>query len=52
MSIEQELIEMSAPKLIIEAGRELDKALIPPSYLVQYVLRWVAKHRGNDRYGH
>ena len=55
MSIEQELRDLGAPHKVIEAGQEIDKAVLARShvpYVLQaYVREWVTKNRGNNRYG-
>lgn len=53
--IATQLRAMSAPKHVLEAGQELDasnKARLSPSKeLSQYVQRWLANVRSNNRYG-
>ena len=54
--IAEELREMNAPRLIVDAGKEIDKAtsagLSAPASIVGMVREWVTKQRGNSRYGH
>ena len=53
--IADELRAMGAPRLIVEAGEEIDKAtsasISAPTSIVSMVREWVTKQRGNDRYG-
>lgn len=53
--IADELRERNAPRLIVDAGKEIDKATSAktsaPASIVSLVREWVTKQRGNDRYG-
>ncbi len=53
--ITQELKAMGAPRLIVEGGEEIEKAvaagLNPPYQVVAYIRHWVTRQRGNNRYG-
>ena len=55
MSIEADLKRLDAPVRVVEAGREIDAAydasISPPAELVAYVLGWVVRNQGNNRYG-
>ena len=55
MSIKQELLDLGAPRKVVEAGEEIDKAVLARShvpYVLQaYVREWVTKHRSNNKYG-
>jgi hypothetical protein len=50
-----ELKAMNAPRLIIEGGEEIEKAvaagLNPPHQVVVYIRHWVTRQRDNNRYG-
>jgi hypothetical protein len=53
--ITEELKAMDAPRLIVEAGQEIEKAvsanLNPPYSMVVFVRNWVTRQRANNRYG-
>lgn len=55
MSVADDLRALSAPRVVVEAGEEIDKAstarLRPSTELVEYVKSWVCRNRGNNRYG-
>lgn len=55
MSVAADLQRLNAPRKVVEAGEEIDKAsdarINPPMELVAYVRGWVVRNQGNDRYG-
>ena len=54
-SAAEDLKRANAPRKVVEAGEYIDAAirarLRPSKELVDYVQNWVARNRGNDRYG-
>lgn len=55
MSIQAELQALSAPRNVVDAGKQIDQAtqagLRAPMELVAYVRGWVTRNMGNNRYG-
>ena len=54
LMIEADLRALDAPINVLDAGRLIDKTahnMSPPRDVVQLVLEWVARNRGNNRYG-
>lgn len=55
MSIREELEVLGAPRSVLDAGDEIQKALdakLRPSFaLVTYVERWVGRQREQNRWG-
>ena len=55
MSIKDELIALSAPRNVVDAGAIIDKnvsaGLMPQGWAVRYVQEWVTRNRSNNRYG-
>ena len=53
--VQTELRNMGAPASIVDAGKTIDESrsagLMPSRDLIQLVITWVAKYRGNNRYG-
>ncbi len=54
-SVAEGLKRANAPRKVVEAGVAIDEAiqasLQPSKELVGYVQNWVARNRGNNRYG-
>ena len=55
MSIVTELEDLGAPKVILEAGKEIEASQkagrTPSAELVSFVQRWVGRHNGQNRWG-
>ena len=55
MEVTPKLQEEGAPRHIIEAGTMIDDyvrlGLTPPKDVLSMVENWLARERGNDRYG-
>lgn len=53
--IQTELRNMGAPASIVDVGKAIDESRsagrMPSRDLIQLVITWVTKHRGNNRYG-